>query len=135
MAELTLPDCILFEEQYQILICRLCRAAIRSGGSVESHFRQIHQLKGQVLQDIKNYFSDLETQDPLQTELLADGSAIVDSLAVLDGYSCTQCRFLTTARDNITRHWRTARHEAAVQGWTEVRLQSWCRGRYARYWI
>ncbi|GKU09242.1 unnamed protein product, partial [Fusarium langsethiae] len=48
-------------QEYQILICRLCQAAIRPGAGIESHFRYVHQLKGQVLKDIKDYYGTLKS--------------------------------------------------------------------------
>lgn len=97
----------------------------------------MHRVKGQVLRDITNYFSAMELNDPLTVELPVDGSAPVEGLRVLHGFSCAQCRFLTTARDNIVRHWRTANHEVGEERWTRVRLQSWVwlQRRFTRYWI
>uniref|UniRef100_A0A0D2XRY5 Uncharacterized protein n=2 Tax=Fusarium oxysporum (strain Fo5176) TaxID=660025 RepID=A0A0D2XRY5_FUSOF len=40
------------------------KAAVRPGAGIESHFRFVHQLKAQVLKDIKDYFSTLELADP-----------------------------------------------------------------------
>jgi hypothetical protein len=59
-----MEDIIQLNQDYQILICRLCQAAVRPGSSIESHFRQKHQLKGQVLKDIKDYYGTLELADP-----------------------------------------------------------------------
>ncbi|KAJ0119390.1 Uncharacterized protein HZ326_31822, partial [Fusarium oxysporum f. sp. albedinis] len=42
-------------------------AAVRPGSSIELHFRRQHQLKGQVLKDIKNYYGTLELADPKLT--------------------------------------------------------------------
>ncbi|KAK2471143.1 hypothetical protein H9L39_17374 [Fusarium oxysporum f. sp. albedinis] len=74
--------------------------------------------------------------DPENDPVPADGSTATQSLTVLNGYSCTPCRYLTIARDNIVRHWREAGHGIAEERWTEVRLQTWMGGRnHARYWI
>ncbi|KAI3587208.1 hypothetical protein IWW34DRAFT_825382 [Fusarium oxysporum f. sp. albedinis] len=130
-----MKDIIQLNQDYQILLCRLCQAAVRLGLGIESHFRQKHQLKGQVLKDIKDYFGTLELADPKLTTVPEDNSPAIEQLTISDGYSCRACRYLTIARDNIVRHWREAGHSVAEDRWTEVRLQSWMGGHYARYWI
>ncbi len=123
------------EAEHQILLCRLCATAVRPGTGIETHFRQQHLLKGQPLQDILRYFGDMELVDPTTAALPADRSAPIQSLPVLEGLSCTACRFLTTASDNLTRHWRTAGHQAPGERSTRVKLQRWLAGNRARYWI
>ncbi|KAL7758415.1 hypothetical protein ACKLNR_010842 [Fusarium oxysporum f. sp. zingiberi] len=131
-----MEDIIQLNPDYQILICRLCQAAVRPGAGIESHFRFVHQLKGQVLKDIKDYFSTLELADPKLIAVPEDNSPAVEQLAVSDGYSCNACRYLTVARDNIVRHWREAGHGATEERWTQVRLQTWIGARnHTRYWI
>ncbi|KAH7187401.1 hypothetical protein DER44DRAFT_644980, partial [Fusarium oxysporum] len=99
------------------------------------HFRYVHQLKGQVLKDIKDYYGTLELADPKLAATPEDNSEAIEQLVISHGYSCNACRYLTIARDNIVRHWREARHRAGKERWTEVRLQTWMGGHYARYWI
>ncbi|KAL9565573.1 hypothetical protein ACKAV7_009755 [Fusarium commune] len=109
--------------------------AVRPGSSIETHFRQKHLLKGQVLKDIKDYYGTLELADPKLAATPEDNSEAIEQLVISHGYSCNACRYLTIARDNIVRHWREAGHGAAEERWTEVRLQTWMGGHYARYWI
>ncbi|GKU10457.1 unnamed protein product, partial [Fusarium langsethiae] len=131
-----MEDIIQLNQEYQILICRLCQSAVRPGSSIELHFRRQHQLKGQLLKDIKDYYGTLELADPKLAATPEDNSEAIEQLVILHGYSCNACRYLTIARDNIVRHWREAGHGAAEERWTEVRLQTWMGGRnHARYWI
>jgi hypothetical protein len=130
-----MEDIIQLNQDYQILICRLCQAAVRPGSSIETHFRQKHLLKGQVLKDIKDYYGTLELADPKLAATPEDNSEAIEQLVISHGYSCNACRYLTIARDNIVRHWREAGYGAAEERWTEVRLQTWMGGHYARYWI
>ncbi|KAL6366266.1 hypothetical protein LRP88_00111 [Fusarium phalaenopsidis] len=130
-----MDDIAQLNEEHRMLICCDCRAAVRPGAGIESHFRHEHQITGQTLKDIKDYYSTMDLADPKLSQLPADGSAAIEPLDVLHGYSCAACRYLTTARDNITRHWRETGHEAAENRWTEVRLQTWMRRKHARYWI
>ncbi|KAG8664772.1 uncharacterized protein FPOAC1_013552 [Fusarium poae] len=116
-----MEDIVQLNQDYQILICRLCQSAVRPGSSIELHFRRQHQLKGQILKDIKDYYSTLELADP--------------KLAISHGYSCNACRYLTIARDSIVRHRREAGHDIAEEPWIKVRLQTWIGGKHARYWI
>jgi hypothetical protein len=119
-----MDDIAQLNEEHRMLICCDCRAAVRPGAGIESHFRHEHQITGQTLKDIKDYYSTMDLADPKLSQLPADGSAAIEPLDVLHGYSCAACRYLTTARDNITRHWRETGHEAAKNRWTEVRLQT-----------
>ncbi|KAH7231127.1 hypothetical protein BKA59DRAFT_560540 [Fusarium tricinctum] len=130
-----MEDIIQLNQDYQILICRLCQAAIRPGSSIELHFRRQHQLKGQVLKGIKDYYSTLELVDPKLAVTPKDNSQAIEYLAILTGYSCNACRYLTIAQDNAVRHWREAGHGEAEERWTQVRPQTWMGGHYARYWI
>ncbi|KAF4331910.1 hypothetical protein FBEOM_14308 [Fusarium beomiforme] len=130
-----MDDIVQLNQDYQILVYRLCQAAIRPGSSIELHFRRQHQLKGQVLKDIKDYYGTLKLADPKLAVIPEDNSEAIEQLAISYGYSCNACRYLTIARDNIVRHWREAGHGVAEERWTEVRLQTWMGGHYARYWI
>ncbi|EYB28035.1 hypothetical protein FG05_30289 [Fusarium graminearum] len=130
-----MENLIQLNEVYQILICRLCQAATRPGNSIEIHFRQKHQCKGKLLKEIKDYYGTLELADPKLAAIPEDNSEAIEQLAILHGYSCNACRYLTIARDNIVRHWREARHREAEEQWTKVRLQTWMGGHLARYWI
>ncbi|EXL90517.1 hypothetical protein NOF04DRAFT_20545 [Fusarium oxysporum II5] len=55
---------VQLNQEHQMLLCRLCKTAVRPGAGIESHFRQEHQLKGRVLKDIKNYYGSMELADP-----------------------------------------------------------------------
>jgi hypothetical protein len=55
---------IELNEQYQMLLWRLCKAAIRPGAGIESHFRYQHQLKGKLLRDTRDYYSAMELAGP-----------------------------------------------------------------------
>ncbi|KAG7405846.1 hypothetical protein Forpe1208_v014468 [Fusarium oxysporum f. sp. rapae] len=131
-----MEDIIQLNHEYQILVCRLYQVAVRPGAGIELHFRRQHQLKGQVLKDIKDYFGTLELADLTLIMIPDDNRPAIEQLTISNGYSCCMCRYLTIARDNIVHHWREAGHGVAEERWTEVRLQTWMRGRnYARYWI
>ncbi|EXK76188.1 hypothetical protein FOQG_19055 [Fusarium oxysporum f. sp. raphani 54005] len=92
-------------------------------------------MSSSLLKDIKDYYGTLELADPKLAATPEDNSQAIEQLAISHGYSCRACRYLTTARDNIVRHWREAEHGAAEERWTNVQLQSWMGGHYARYWI
>ncbi|KAM5527130.1 hypothetical protein FOXYSP1_20399 [Fusarium oxysporum f. sp. phaseoli] len=113
-----------------MLLCRLCKSAVRPGTSIESHFRHEHQLKGKVLKDIKDYYGSMELADLKFAELPQDGSVAVELLDIFSGYSCAACRYYTVARDNTIRHWREAGHGTAEIRWTEVQLQTWIGGKH-----
>ncbi|KAF3761218.1 hypothetical protein M406DRAFT_75957 [Cryphonectria parasitica EP155] len=103
-------------EEYQILLCRLCNNAVRPGNSIEGHFRA-HKIKGQLLRDIVDYYSTMKLQNPLTTDIPAERSKPVQGLLLLHSFRCIQCCFLTIARDNMMQHWRTAGYAATELGW------------------
>ena len=89
-----------------------------------------------MLAGIKNHFEDQPLQDPVTIQLPKDGSRAVAELEIYDGLSCSACRFLTTSRDVLSAHWRqNASHSGYAPRYSEVKMQSWSTGRYARYWI
>ncbi|CAG9950090.1 unnamed protein product [Clonostachys rosea f. rosea IK726] len=101
---------IQLNEEHQMLICCKCHTALRPN-TFKKHFRRVYQLIGNTLRDINNYYTGIDLADPEKDTLPAD-----------------------SARDNIVRHWREAQHGRAEFRWTEVRLQTWMGGKYARYW-
>lgn len=104
ISEQTVSDVVSLIEEHQVLFCRLCRQAVRPGSGIATHFRFTHHIKGRLLADIQAYYKYIHLCDPVQDALPDDRSRPVQELPVLEGLSCTQCRFLTTARDNMTRH-------------------------------
>jgi len=133
---MTTEDSIEYVEvitQYNILLCRLCPAGVRPGEGIERHLRDEHQVKGRILREIIYQYSDAALNDPVTGTLPEDGSPAIPQLPVLGGFSCDDCRFFTKARDNVVRHRKSAGHDGPG-GWTQVDMQAWSKGRYARYW-
>jgi hypothetical protein len=50
-----------------------------------------HQLKGQVLKDIIDYYGALEVADPKGIAVPEDNGPAIEELAISDGYSCRMC--------------------------------------------
>lgn len=92
----------------------LCEVGIKPGDGVVSHFRKQHKLKGDTLQQVITFAASIPyLSDPATVELPQDGSAPVDRLPRLKGYSYASCRYLTVSRDNAVAHQRTEAHTAA----------------------
>ncbi|KAF7532207.1 hypothetical protein G7Z17_g13664 [Cylindrodendrum hubeiense] len=106
-----MEDHVQLNEEYGMLICQHCCHAIRPGQSIARHFRREHQLKGPDLREIIDYFEGMGLSDPVYATLPEDGSAPIVPLKIHHGFSCVECRYLTIAGDNITKHWRAAGHE------------------------
>jgi hypothetical protein len=100
MKPATIKGIVQLNERHRMLLCRLCKAAIRPGAGIKSHFRQEHQLKGKVLKDIKDYYGVMELAAPNLAALPEDNNLGIEQLAILDGYSCEACRYLTVAMIN-----------------------------------
>ena len=87
-----MEDIIHHNQDYQILICRLCQVVVRPGGSIETHFRQKHLLKGQVLKDIKDYYGTLELADPIPVFSLWSAQPMYLEFIACRDYSFTQSK-------------------------------------------
>ncbi|KAH6661461.1 hypothetical protein F5X68DRAFT_178705 [Plectosphaerella plurivora] len=138
VAARTVDDITEVNEAYRVLLCKLCRYAVRPGGRIERHFRDKHTVKGNLLKEVVFRFGDAALEDPGTVRLPADGSAAVEGIPVLNGFRCTRCRYLSQSRNNVIYHWTVAGHGEPEDGqgrWTAVRLQTWCPGRYVRYWV
>jgi superfamily II DNA helicase RecQ len=136
---------VQFIEPLGVLCCKSCKTAIRPDRRVETHFRQKHKLTGTALRNIIEYSWTVEPlADPHEVELPADGGAPIDGLAIIEGFCCTGCRFLTTSRRIGITHWNDAGHVVTEGGsggdedssrLERVKLQSLSQGRFLRYWI
>lgn len=60
---------VTLNEEHQVLICNKCKAAVRPGSKIESHFRHEHNIKGQELAEILSYFKYQPLQDPVTVAL------------------------------------------------------------------
>lgn len=132
-----LNELIRLYEPCNVLLCAICSRGIRPGEGAISHFRKHHRLTGEKLQQVAAFVtSKPHAANPTTVDLPQDGSAPIDGLPRLKGYSCTDCRYLTISRDKVVAHRRIEGHTAIEgPGWTEVALQSFGRWKHARYWV
>jgi hypothetical protein len=123
--------------EYRILICLICRTAVRPGEAIESHFRRTHRLKGERLKAVKVLHSGWLLQDPLTMAPMDNKSRIIPELEVQHGYSCKACIYFTISRDNVLKHYSQRHPELAKSGernYEEVSLQTWMKGKFVQYW-
>lgn len=132
----TYEDYVEVHPIYNILICKKCGYAVRPGNSIHNHFRNIDRVKGHVLKDIRDVFCHLPLSRPEDVQP-DDYTEPIEWLELHSGYSCRKCRFLTTGAKGLKVHWR--QHHAASHGqqpqYSEVSLQTWLGGSYAKYWV
>lgn len=141
LGEFSISDYVTFVSDYRIILCTQCKSAIKAGQGIERHLRE-HRFTGSLLRCILDYCSLRDIRDPSEIPHPIDGSKPILGLRCFVGFSCTSCRYLTIARDGMTRHWRMAPHGkdtatnlAKREQWKMVMLQSWLQGRYVKYWI
>ncbi|KFA78363.1 hypothetical protein S40288_09973, partial [Stachybotrys chartarum IBT 40288] len=132
-ASVRLPGLACILPEHRVLICLLCKAAVRPGAGVESHFRHEHRTKGSELAALKQLCSGWWLDDPATMAPLDDGTRAIPELRIQSGYSCKICIFRTISWSSNKAHSRThgLREE---QTWKEVELQTWLRGNHVRYW-
>ncbi|KAF6809228.1 hypothetical protein CPLU01_15535, partial [Colletotrichum plurivorum] len=134
--EYQIDKMVVVNEEHCILICKLCKAAVRPGKGIEGHFRT-HWIKGTLLQELLRSVAGYPLEDPKVTELPNNGSRPVSELPIRLGLKCQQCRFAGASVDVLTRH-RKKEHldtSPASQVCERVKIQSWMTGSRARYWV
>lgn len=111
----------------RILICLICRSAIRPNKSIERYFRSMHRSKGETLRQIRIFCSSWSFDDPTTTPLPKDYSKAIPELPVLRGLRCSYCRYLTISRRNLTKHFQDIEHKEMKKNdtdWEPVLLQT-----------
>ncbi|OAG34222.1 hypothetical protein AYO21_11641 [Fonsecaea monophora] len=129
----TCPPGLLFLTKHRILLYLHCKAAIRPGKAIKVHWRNVHQWTGHQLQDVLAYVATLTIQDP-STVCMPAQSAPIPELPIFAGYSYNGCDYLTRSRKRRERHDREESHPESEAGWTQVQLQTYSHGRFAKYW-
>ena len=131
------PPEISYLKQYKVVVCLVCQTGVRPGKGCETHWRNQHQMHGQSLQAILDYISTVSCCDPHRVELPSHRSRAIPELGTpLDGFSCSDCTFLTLNKKRWQSHISLTGHDrsgGAAQH--AVQLQTFSRGRHARYWV
>ncbi|KAH7012427.1 uncharacterized protein B0I36DRAFT_217295, partial [Microdochium trichocladiopsis] len=129
-------------QEHRMLLYASCRIGIRPDDGIRLHFWRTHRLKGEAIHQIVDYSYAAEPiAKPHTVPVPADGSPYIEQLPVVDGFRCSDCRFLTTSRKLIRVHRSQAGHDHTTScrgsnsGWTEVRLETLSPGSNARYWV
>jgi hypothetical protein len=125
-------------DEPRILICLLCRHAVRPGRGIETHFRNTHKYTGDKLKAVLSFCDKQGFQDPTKVPLPANGSKAIPQLQKLGGFSCKYCDFLSIDKSNIRRHCNQCKppdRKAGDKGWKDVTLQRFAKGSSVRYWI
>ncbi|KAH7009472.1 uncharacterized protein B0I36DRAFT_402027 [Microdochium trichocladiopsis] len=98
-------------QEHRVLLCVSCRVGLRPDDGIRLHFLRKHRLKGEALRQIRDYSYAVEPiTSPYTVPVPADGSPHIEQLPVLDGFSCSDCRFLTTSWKSLSpgshaRYW------------------------------
>ncbi|KJZ70333.1 hypothetical protein HIM_10262 [Hirsutella minnesotensis 3608] len=134
-----LGDLLCVLPEHRILLCLICRAGLKPGKGIETHFRRRHGQKGDTLRSILSFCSGRSFEDPESVVLPRNGSRPIPELRTYNGYRCSDCGHLTMGRSNMSTHWTAAKHVAKSEKcdrWPKVLLQSFgsC-NRLARYWV
>ncbi|KAF5975168.1 hypothetical protein FBULB1_7524 [Fusarium bulbicola] len=123
--------------EYPILICLICKTAVRPGKGIESHYRNTHFLKGEMLKAVNALHSEWALQDPLYMSPRDKESRVIPDLKVKHGFSCKVCIYLTISKDNFVKHCSKNHAElktSTEKQYEEVSLQTWLGGKYVQYW-
>ncbi|KAH7459124.1 hypothetical protein FOMA001_g20247 [Fusarium oxysporum f. sp. matthiolae] len=122
----------------RILICLLCRYAVRPDRGIETHFRKIHKYTGDKLKAVLSFCNNQGFQDPTKVPLPENGSKAIPQLPKLGGFSCDYCDFLSIDKSNLRRHCSLCKpqdRKGSEKGWKNVLLQTLVKSGNVRYWI
>jgi hypothetical protein len=125
-------------DKSRILICLLCKYAIRPGKGIETHFRNMHKYTGDKLKGILSFCDEQVFRDPTKVPLPDNGSKAISQLPKLGGFSCDYCEFLSIDKSNLRHHCSQCKpqdRKAGDKGWKHVILQRFVKGSSVRYWI
>ncbi|KAJ0318180.1 hypothetical protein COL154_013815 [Colletotrichum chrysophilum] len=124
-AEVNASTYLTFINRPHIAACIPCRQALRPDKAIETHFRRVHQLKGETLRSVVNLALSAaclaELEDPHACR----------TLSVLDGFSWVRCSFRTISRKLPTLRTQRTQHDSR----SAAGLQTLSQGRYAPYWV
>jgi hypothetical protein len=125
-------------DEPRILICLLCRYAIRPGRGIETHFRNKHKYTGDKIKGILYFCNKQGFQDPTKVLLPENGSKAIPQLPKLGGFSCDYCNFLSIDKSNLRHHRSQCRPQdkkASEKGRKHDILQRFVKDSSVRHWI
>ena len=142
----SLAHLVAINVEFKVVLCLspICRHAQTTSNVVE-HIRKTHHEKPAIRKQLKDFLQELTSQDAqfrtcnyTTVHLPADGSSPQLVVPVVDGFSCYQCRFLTTNRAVIRQHANKVHAQKRIRDENmceSVRIQSWFGQKRERYWI
>ncbi|RFN54792.1 hypothetical protein FIE12Z_930 [Fusarium flagelliforme] len=95
-------------DEPRVLLCLLCRGAIRPGRGIETHFRNTHKYKGDKLKGILSFCDKQAFQDPTKVPLPENGK--------LNVLLCLLCpAAIKPGVDQVKRHYRDCHRTVGAQ--------------------
>ena len=137
----SMANLIAVNLEYAVLLCTRpqCRRA-QSVKGIEEHFRKSHHEKPTIRREISKFGRGLARflRHYSIVELPVNGLAPQPVVAVVDGFSCKNCRFYTVSRAKVRihvnkQHSRRGKEDELI--FAQVRLQSWYGPKRERYWV
>jgi hypothetical protein len=141
----SLSHLIAINSEFGVLLClsALCKHA-QSADGIIYHLRNFHHEKPEIRRQLDSFVQALQKQDErflrdyTTVELPVDGLSPQPVVPVVDGFSCLECRFLTTNRKIARVHANKGHNSKRAKDkdiFNHVRLQSWYGQKRERYWI
>jgi hypothetical protein len=132
------PGLIQHHPDYRLLYCRPCTAVI-SIGALWRHLQDHHRVPLVQRKLLLKHCQSLDLIPKLKDlRLPIDHSLALQFLPVRQGYSCRQCRYLTSCRDSVRGHINTTHklyRQAGTDSYHSVQLQTWFPAPRAQYWM
>lgn len=124
---------LLYDPQYQALICCRCQYTVPSTGQgVRRHFTQYHGAAHILSPKVVTLIDQLHPREPARLALLPDEGPPHPALRIHHGFGCKMCQYRATSAQMVTRHISQDHHVAQVHSrWARdtislhLRLQTW----------
>jgi superfamily II DNA or RNA helicase len=121
--------------EYDLVVCLSCQRALTPDNGAIRHVQNKHGVKGDALQEIKDFFDTGQANNPKTIQLPPNGRARQPVIPVEEGFKCRACPFITASEKRANIHWTSVPHTNDGPRYTKVDIQSWMSGGCARYWI
>jgi hypothetical protein len=93
---------LYFHLEHSAMICVPCSRRVGTGQSFETHFRNVHRLKGQKLLDAIAFSQQVNAVD--SSSPLPNGSPVIPHLLLFHGFECLGCGYLTSSPKRRQMH-------------------------------
>src|SRR5277367_5813249 len=134
-----ISEYLLHLPEHRVLICRLCKHALRPGNGTERHLRSVHKktIDLPTRKALVNYATELHLVEPNHVPCPNRGSHPVKGLSVMDGWECDTCGYTCASEVNMEKHCNSEHGWIKADGrrWQEQSVQTFFKSDECKYFV